>query len=378
MEEIWKASQRLMNEINVLGFQAYIVGGAVRDYLLKRPIADVDLVTTAAPSELLTHFPKSFQLNNQHDTVLIKANNVWFEVTTQNGVSLEEDLKSRDFTINSMALSNERELIDPYHGQKDLELRQIRSTEPMKSMASDPLRMLRAIRFTAELGFELDVHVEEAIAVYVADLQNVAMERIVKEIEKIWRGSHFKEATQTEAAATILKNLPLCAFNDEEMSRLHMWDNPIIENELFIWSSIFLLKGWSKLTAPKLPLSKNLIKGVHKRLLAYQERYEQRWNVDSLYQFGIEVALDVEDLRKSFGFSTISAQQLHEMVNAMAIRSRKDLRIDGRSLMAAYPEKNPGVWIETCLRIAETLVLHEEVENDAELILAALKRRECG
>ena len=162
------------------GFEVYLVGGSVRDLILKRRIKDWDLTTNATPQDLLAVFPNGFY-DNQFGTVGIpvkidNADHV-VEITTFRtehgykdkrhpetvtwGKTLEEDLSRRDFTINAIALKigdkNVFELIDPFDGEKDLEKKTIRAVgDPNVRFKEDALRLLRAVRIATELGFSVE------------------------------------------------------------------------------------------------------------------------------------------------------------------------------------------------------------------------------
>lgn len=199
------------------GFEIYIVGGAVRDLLMKREIKDWDLTTNATPQEILTLFPDAFY-NNKFGTVCIpdesKTTEI-YEVTTFRreigysdkrhpdkvvwGETLQEDLGRRDFTINAIALGvrpegkkareqegNKFEIIDPFHGQKDLEAKLIRAVgDPYKRFSEDALRMMRAVRIATQIGFTIEEKTFEAVKINAGLIDQIAGERVRDELFKI-------------------------------------------------------------------------------------------------------------------------------------------------------------------------------------------------
>ncbi len=189
---VWNEATQVIHTLKQHHHDAYIVGGAVRDWLLKRQIADVDIVTTATPEEVQSLFLKTFRMNNQHQTVIVRQNHEHFEVTTIRGQSIVEDLHLRDLTINSMAIDEQNQLFDPTGGEADLFSGRLRSTNPTKRMTEDPLRMLRVYRFASELGFVIDSALNETIHKKKETIQNVAVERIVKEWIKLLKGETAK------------------------------------------------------------------------------------------------------------------------------------------------------------------------------------------
>lgn len=201
--------ETVLNKFEAAGFEIYVVGGVVRDILLKRPLYDWDFTTNATPEEILKVFPEGFY-DNKYGTVGIKNDQVGnrpLEITTFRkeygysdsrrpdqvawGKSLREDLARRDFTINAMALrrtpqSNQFELIDPFSGQKDLENKLVRAVgSPDERFSEDALRMMRAVRIAAQLGFTLEEKTQAAIKKNIPLIQKISAERIRDELLKL-------------------------------------------------------------------------------------------------------------------------------------------------------------------------------------------------
>jgi len=184
------------------GHEAYLVGGCVRDLRLGRIPGDWDICTGAVPEETLALFPGSVPSGLRHGTVTVKYGRERAEVTTfraEDGYAdhrrpdavrfvsdLRTDLSRRDFTVNAMALSLSGELHDPFGGLRDLDRRVIRCVgEPEARFREDALRMLRAWRFCAQLGFRLDPAAETSIERLAHTVVFLAPERIRDELEKI-------------------------------------------------------------------------------------------------------------------------------------------------------------------------------------------------
>ncbi len=189
------------------GYEAYAVGGAVRDNILDRCVGDWDVTTSCLPQDVQKIFPKALATGIQHGTVTIvckvdgKYDNV--EVTTYRsdgtytdarrpdsvsfGVTLQEDLARRDFTINAMAYDPiAQTLVDPYGGQQDIAQRVVRAVgEPSLRFGEDGLRVLRALRFCAQLNFLMEPCTEKALGGALGSLYQVAPERVLIEIQKL-------------------------------------------------------------------------------------------------------------------------------------------------------------------------------------------------
>jgi putative nucleotidyltransferase with HDIG domain len=172
--------------------QAYIVGGAVRDYCLQRRVTDWDVATSATPEEIKSTLRGMRHFSLKHGTVTFVESGRCYDVTTFRGSkgfgsSLEEDLGHRDFTINAMAYDeNRRKILDPHRGRDDLLLGVVRAVgNPKERFREDPLRLLRAARLAVELGFRIESKTFETIAKMAAELDSVAPERIRVELMKI-------------------------------------------------------------------------------------------------------------------------------------------------------------------------------------------------
>ncbi|MBN8218254.1 MAG: HDIG domain-containing protein [Spirochaetes bacterium] len=185
------------------GFEAYIVGGAVRDSLLGRPTGDVDIATSARPPQVMALFRNTIPTGLKHGTLTVIQGGKPFEVTTfrADGTysdgrhpdqvafsdTLEEDLARRDFTINALAWSPVTEsLVDRWDGTGDLGRKLIRTIgDPRERFGEDALRMMRACRFSAQLGFAIDAAAAEAMRALAANLKQVSAERLRDELSKI-------------------------------------------------------------------------------------------------------------------------------------------------------------------------------------------------
>lgn len=200
-------AKKVIERLEKAGFEAYIVGGCVRDSLLKREPGDWDITTSASPQEIKELFHYTIDTGIEHGTVTVMIGHEPFEVTTYrvdgkyedhrrpNEVhftkSLEEDLLRRDFTINAMAYNDRKGLIDLYHGREDLENGVIRCVgEASKRFDEDALRILRALRFQAQLGFEIAGETAKAIRRQARFLEDISAERIQAELEKLLTSNH--------------------------------------------------------------------------------------------------------------------------------------------------------------------------------------------
>ncbi|MBR0382351.1 MAG: CCA tRNA nucleotidyltransferase [Eubacterium sp.] len=189
------------------GFDAYIVGGCVRDSVLGKTPADWDITTSARPSEVKRLFGRTIDTGLAHGTVTVMLDKTGYEVTTYriDGIyedhrrpsdvtftdNLKEDLMRRDFTINAMAYNDRAGLVDYFGGQDDLENKIIRCVgNPLDRFGEDALRMLRAVRFAAQLGFTIEDATMRAITERRELLMDVSAERIQMELLKMMMSDH--------------------------------------------------------------------------------------------------------------------------------------------------------------------------------------------
>ncbi len=197
----------ILRTLQEAGYEAYVVGGCVRDSILGRKPQDWDITTSARPEQVKALFRRTVDTGLQHGTVTVMIREEGFEVTTyridgdyEDGrhpkevtftPNLEEDLLRRDFTINAMAYNETRGLVDLYGGLEDMETRTIRCVgNPMDRFGEDALRMLRAVRFSAQLGYEIEPDTMEAIRQLASSISRVSEERIQTEMVKLLTSDH--------------------------------------------------------------------------------------------------------------------------------------------------------------------------------------------
>lgn len=195
------------------GYEAYAVGGCVRDTLLGREPGDWDITTSALPRQVKALFRRTIDTGIQHGTVTIMMDRVGYEVTTyridgeyEDGrhpkqveftSNLLEDLRRRDFTINAMAYSPQTGIVDVFDGRKDLEQKTIRCVgDAMERFTEDALRILRAIRFSAQLGFVIEEQTWNAIFTIAPNIAKVSKERIQVELTKLLLSDHPEQIRQ--------------------------------------------------------------------------------------------------------------------------------------------------------------------------------------
>ena len=200
-------AEQILHILNEAGYEAYVVGGCVRDSILDRVPGDWDITTSALPEQVKELFHRTVDTGIQHGTVTVMMGKEGFEVTTYRvdgeyhdgrhpdavtfTRSLEEDLKRRDFTINAMAYHPEHGLVDLFGGMEDINRKIIRCVgDPVERFTEDALRIMRAVRFAGQLGFSIEEKTKQAASKLASNLEKISAERIETEIRKLLLSNH--------------------------------------------------------------------------------------------------------------------------------------------------------------------------------------------
>lgn len=241
--DVPEKARHIVAVIQAAGFEAYVVGGCVRDSVLGREPQDWDITTSAKPEQVKALFPRTIDTGLQHGTVTVMQDKEGFEVTTFRidgeyedsrhpkevvfTPNLVEDLKRRDFTINAMAYNDEEGLIDIFDGMKDIEAGVIRCVgKPEERFREDALRILRAIRFSAQLGYDIDEATKDGIRELAPTLRNISAERIQAELVKMLTSPHpdyLREAYRLGVTRVFFPEFDL-AMETEQKHPHHMYN----------------------------------------------------------------------------------------------------------------------------------------------------------
>lgn len=233
--KIPEKAEIILHTLEEAGYEAYVVGGCVRDSILGRSPDDWDITTSAKPEEVKALFRRTVDTGLIHGTVTVMLDKEGFEVTTyrvdgeyEDGrhpkevsftASLEEDLKRRDFTMNAMAYNPKRGLVDLFGGVQDMENRIVRCVgNPMERFTEDALRILRAVRFSAQLGFSIEGETLKAISALAPNLKYVSAERIQVELLKLLVSPHpdyLRTAYEAGITKEILPEFDRCMETEQ-------------------------------------------------------------------------------------------------------------------------------------------------------------------
>lgn len=227
--------QYIIDTITNAGFEAYAVGGCVRDSILGRQPEDWDITTSARPEQVKELFPRTIDTGLQHGTVTVMLDKEGYEVTTyrldgkyEDGrhpsevtftPNLREDLKRRDLTINAMAYNDREGLVDLFGGMADLEAGIIRCVgNPQERFGEDALRILRAVRFSAQLGYRIEEETLQAIRQMASTLRKISAERIQTELVKLMTSPHpeyLRTAYDNDVTKVFLPEFDRCMETEQ-------------------------------------------------------------------------------------------------------------------------------------------------------------------
>jgi len=240
----------IASRLQAAGLRAWIVGGCTRDLLLGRPVHDWDLATDARPDQVVELFRRVIPTGIQHGTVTVMLGRSGYEVTTLRGEGaysdgrhpdsvtfvgdLVEDLARRDFTINAIALDPRTgEVTDPFQGQDDLRARSLRAVgEPERRFSEDGLRLMRAARFSAVLGFEIEPATFAAMSATVQTLEKVSQERVRDELLKTLQAARPSIGLEVMRLSGILRVvlpelLPMHGCAQNRYHAYDVWDHTL-------------------------------------------------------------------------------------------------------------------------------------------------------
>ena len=386
-EPLFLEALPVMQQLVDAGYEAYFVGGSVRDMLLHKPISDVDIATSATPQEVKEIFPHTVDVGIKHGTVMVIYHKEGYEVTTfrtEEGYedfrhpdkvtfvrSLEEDLKRRDFTINALAIGIDDQLMDFFDGIGDLERQCIRCVGDAKERFNeDALRMFRAVRFVGQLGFQVEEETKNAISLLKMNLSKVAVERMKVEFEKMIQSSYRKDALKLFVETGLYQACPLfdgkgeillklAEFPLKEMSVLQAWILFVDALNLSDKEVSHLLKSWKS--------SNEQIRDVLVGYRTYRARKEEEWNFFLAYDCPYEVACEVEQLLIVQDKSS-SMEGLEATYHSLPIRSMNDIHLNGHDIIRILKLDKKGPIIGQVLKTVEKMILEQSISNDAEVL----------
>lgn len=393
--------KQIISRLEKADFEAYAVGGCVRDSILKRSPEDWDITTSAKPEEVKRLFSAAIDTGLQHGTVTVVIEKEGFEVTTfrldgeyTDGrhpdrvaftSSLTEDLRRRDFTINAMAYSEKTGLIDEFDGERDLEDGVIRAVgEAKERFSEDALRMLRAIRFAGQLNFKIEEKTFDAIKELSPNIAKVSVERIAKELEKLLLSGnpeYIALVYETGIFSVIAPEVAMLFENGEISSSIKALSRASFpeKKELYQIRLAIFLEGLGADKAAKLlkrlKLDNDTINTV-KKLLELSLREVENNETDmrrTVKEAGHKMMPLLLEMRRAKGLKD-NKELYQTVIDNGYCTSISELNINGKDLMDAGIPK--GALIGSTLERLLELVIEKPELNTRESLLLEVRRNE--
>lgn len=383
----------VIGKIRDAGYEAFAVGGCVRDTLLGRTPEDWDVTTSARPEAVKAIFERTVDTGLQHGTVTVLKNRKGYEVTTYRidgeyhdgrhpdsvefTPNLLEDLKRRDFTINAMAYSHETGIVDEFGGMEDLKAGIVRCVgRPEDRFTEDALRLLRALRFSAQLGFEIEESTYAAIKTIAPNLAKVSKERVQAELTKLLLSAHPERILllkETGLSAQIVPGFD-AVFAPALFSKL----SRLPAEKSLRWAGFLLCQSTKQAEAVLKGLKMDnetignvsrMIEGAKETLPLEKPAVRRAMSRYTPYQ--LEGALKLKELMGSPDAEEIRRLR-EEIIRDGDCVSLKELAVKGRDLLEAGVERGPMVG-EILNHLFDLVLLHPE-KNDRELLLKEARR----
>ena len=372
----------IIEHIEKYNHRAFYVGGCVRDLLLNRPVGDIDIATSASPAFIQQIFSKVIPVGIEHGTVIVRHNHQSYEVTTfridgaytdqrhPDAVEfidqIDKDLERRDFTINALAMDKYGVITDLFDGQADLHAKLIRTVgNGYERFTEDPLRIIRAIRFTSQLGFTIHNKTLAEIKKVKPAIETLAVERIANEFTKLFAGEHIDTGISYLKDTGIYTHLPIFADFPHIIYAL-----PADLKPLYSFGEVVALLN---IIEPRVSIDKwikewkcsNKTKQEAKQLVVAYEQYRKcglnQWIVyqlNELYYSGFERIANILNPA-----DTLSMNTLQEIAHHLPIQSKQELAINGNDLIALFPNRKKGRWLQTSIKKIEEEVVSGRLKN---------------
>lgn len=356
-----KKNLEILSKIEEYGFKAYLVGGYVRDYIMKNDSSDVDISTDARPRDLIKIFPDAILPSSKYGNVLVIYKGIRYEITTfrkelkyenrrpieiEYTNKLEEDVKRRDFTINSLYMTRNGDIIDLFDGKKDISKKMIRSLgDASIKFSEDPLRILRAIRFATVLNFKLDKDVVNGIRNNARFLRDISYDRKKDELNKIFASRNIKYGIK------LINYFSLGEYLDINISKIRL-----TKDILGIWAQLNVIDIYPFTKVEKESI--NAISKIAKNKMI--GKYE-------IYKYGLycsSIAAEILGINKNV---------IVRLERKIPIKSKKDINISSSELLNLF-NREPGEWLSVLYEDLEEKIVTSKLINDKEKIKDYLKK----
>lgn len=387
---IFQPARPVLQRIEQAGYEAYFVGGCVRDTILGDHIHDIDIATSAYPSEIKQIFSHTVDTGIQHGTVMILDHGVGYETTTfrtESGYqdfrrpdhvtfvrSLKDDLKRRDFTINALAMKEDGNVIDLFDGLGDLKRHLIRAVgNPEQRFHEDALRMMRAVRFASKLDFSIDPDTFQAIKDHNFLIAKIAIERVESEFTKLLLGQNPVTGLKYLIDSDLYKYCPGLSNAASALDKLcsySSWQKITTNND--VWLAICFSMGFQDRKAvrsflKKWRLSNELISSTQSGIVLMQAVQRGTVSNTDLFNAGLSVIKSVIAVADLF---SVPHEDLIERFSRLQIQDSHQLNLDGKDLIQEL-RLQPGPLLGKVIHQIQTQVINNELKNDHQTLIKA-------
>ncbi|HFI0143363.1 TPA: CCA tRNA nucleotidyltransferase [Streptococcus suis] len=384
----------ILEKIKAAGFEAYFVGGSVRDAILGRPIHDVDIATSSYPQETKQIFPRTIDVGIEHGTVLVLEGKKEYEITTFRTEeeyvdfrrpsqvsfvrSLEEDLKRRDFTVNAFALDEEAQIVDLFDGMTDLENRTLRAVGiPSERFNEDALRIMRGFRFAATLDFEIEPTTFTAMVETAPLLEKISVERSFIEFDKLLMADFWRKGLRAMINSKAYDFLPDLAEKGEKLETML---TSLVEDFRFstseqAWAMLFVCLGIDNIKSflKKWKTSNDFQRTVVKLVEIYQLRQAGPVTKQICFKYGKDLLYLVEEVRQAQGLAT-DFDGIDCIDQSLTIHDKHEIVVNGGHLMQVFDLK-PGPVLGNLLKQVEYEIVEGNLSNEEQSIMAFVRGR---
>ncbi|KGX87944.1 CCA tRNA nucleotidyltransferase [Pontibacillus litoralis] len=368
------------------GFDAYYVGGSVRDYLLNREIGDIDIATSALPNQVQALFEKVIPVGIDHGTVMVRYEGESYEVTTfrveesyedyrhpdrvHYVQKIEEDLARRDFTMNAVAMKLDGTIVDPFNGRGAIKEKRIETVGVAEErLQEDPLRMMRALRFVSQLGFSLAATTYDTIRHNAYLLERISIERKTVEMEKLIQGRFANRAWQLFIQSGVDQYLP--SFEKEPSLIQKCAQLEWIPLEDMAEAITIFHQLATSLSVTQMVKDWKLSNDVKRQSLRLTEAVQQ-WGSEEdcyvLYGVGESLLSSFCKILQILNRDAPSFKNLKRTYEQLPIHSIKQLALNGNDVRALFPNRHPGPWMQQLLRTIEKEVVTCRIRNEKEYL----------
>ncbi|MEY8746369.1 CCA tRNA nucleotidyltransferase [Paenibacillus tundrae] len=417
-QEMARQSERVIRTLNEHGYEAYWVGGCVRDELLGRAVDDMDITSSASPEQVMQLFEDCIPTGLQHGTVTVRSGGYYFEVTTFRTESeykdnrrpsavhfvkdIKEDLQRRDFTMNALAMDSDGNIVDPFGGRIDIREERVRCVGEAKArFGEDALRILRCVRFASVFHFCIAYNTWKGLLRQRDLLKHIAMERVRTEMVKMMSGSHPLAGMELLLRSRILEEVkaPVDAnrfdrtllMNLEELKGEHVilrWALLLLAGNYSKDEADTLLRQWTFSNDERTRMTGVLqVEAMNRSLVRENKPVEvlrAEW-IQTVLVCGIRATQDwlmmqsilpaawrklPISMEDQFNYIQANAS---EWSQSMQVQELKDLNITGEAILGLLGRKG-GPWLGQLMKhlLRETAI--GNIANQSEALSAEVKR----